>query len=315
MIKLVNYVPNYICGNIITISDLMNDICNRYSDVKLYCALDKLYLHDNDGTYIQPGTVRYWQRITEIINRYMFIKKFDYFSLNCIDQDDIVISTMWQAATNTEWFNFSEIKGKVLILIDCLDIYTEYLADRLDSLVEKLSSNYKKVYLLANPINMSVYNKALKHYDNVEMYEYYAKLSTYRIDYFSSKAISGNTLLRTQILKPLYPENSYIYADHSKFINTLTYNRYAYCRHFMLENGLYIENIGKILFEYLYLGRDVDYYPTNKMIDDGMHYYLKQIEIDDNEARIGLRVNRDLLIDKLFINENDLIYQIINSNM
>ena len=126
---------------------------------------------------------------------------------------------------------------------------------------------------------------------------------------------SDTVITKSKVLYNKYANyrQCYYYDTHNKFVNMNEYGCFTYCRHYMLENGIYIENIGRILFEFLLNGKQVDYYPINKTIDDGMHYYLEQIGIDDNDTHIDMQVNKSTIESKFGFSENDLLLDIINS--
>ena len=57
---------------------------------------------------------------------------------------------------------------------------------------------------------------------------------------------------------------------------TLTYQRWA-----VVTPGMYAENIGKVIFEFRWLGRPVHYSPVNRTQPDGLTEYLAALGVDD----------------------------------
>ena len=119
-------------------------------------------------------------------------------------------------------------------------------------------------------------------------------------------------MLKSEVLSNKYIDY-YVYDDHNKFINTLEYKGFSYCRHYKI-NSTYIENIGKILLEYIVLGRKADYYTLNKCIDDGLHYYLSLLGIDDDINNIDINIDKELVYKNIVFNDNDLILKILNND-
>lgn len=304
-VKLINFFPNYVCGNIMSINDLSLEL-SKYIDSSLHCQIDGRALHDKLGNKLKPFI------IFNKICKCMYTKRFNLLNFESITDNDIIISTMWHVTQAAEYFNFYNIRAKSLILLDSLDVYTSYLNDTLKDILHKLSYRYKEIFLLANPFNVEIYKKIKDIPRNIIIDEYYTKLSKDRILTLGKSINNDSILLKSNILSDKY-ENHYIYDNHMKFINTLEYNGFGYCRHYMLNNGIYIENIGKILLEYIYLGRKTDYYAYNKSLDDGLHYYLKLLDIDDNVDNLDIKVVNSMFEDKLMFNKNDLILKIINT--
>lgn len=75
-------------------------------------------------------------------------------------------------------------------------------------------------------------------------------------------------------------------------------------------NDVYYENIGKLIFEFLYLGRSVYYSSKNKCFDDGLTYYLKLFDIDDNKTQ-KIEIKKEDIEEKLFFNDNDDILNFV----
>jgi len=84
-----------------------------------------------------------------------------------------------------------------------------------------------------------------------------------------------------------FEKYEYIEHYHKFNINRLTYLKepFKYSRsdkEWIKAYNFYLENIGKGLIERLILNIPVHYSPKGKGFDDGLHYYLKYLGIDDN---------------------------------
>lgn len=62
---------------------------------------------------------------------------------------------------------------------------------------------------------------------------------------------------------------------------------------------------------YLYLNRNLDYYNYNRVGDDGIHYYMKLIGLDDKINNLDLIGYSDIIKEKLLFNDNDLLLELI----
>ena len=74
-VKLLNCIPNYICGNIITISDLAIEL-SKYIDIKLYCQSDYTISNIGEQQYIARHQYDNWFKALKIIHKYMYVKDF-----------------------------------------------------------------------------------------------------------------------------------------------------------------------------------------------------------------------------------------------
>jgi len=74
-------------------------------------------------------------------------------------------------------------------------------------------------------------------------------------------------------------------------------------------DGVYFENIGKVIFEALYLGKGVGYYGDE--IHDGLYYYLKLFRIDGERDYIPLIITPSEIENTLFMKDDDLILELI----
>jgi len=79
----------------------------------------------------------------------------------------------------------------------------------------------------------------------------------------------------------------------------------------IIVDNIPFENIGKRVWENLYHGTKVLYQPDGLRIEDGLCYYMKLFGLDCNKEKI-LSVTREQIVDKLFMKEDDLIYELLS---
>lgn len=159
--------------------------------------------------------------------------------------DDIVVMSS-RVLIDSVKFQDIKIECKTLVLLDSHDILLGNLGISGNiGLILQNNPNVKfdNIILLANPSTKNIIFK------NYEYIEYYHKFNINRI-------------------QNLYSSTIYEYKRSNKeYIKTYNY---------------YTENIGKNLIERLILNIPVEYSPEGKGIDDGLHYYLKYLGVDDN---------------------------------
>lgn len=166
-----------------------------------------------------------------------------------------------------------DIECDKLILLDSLDLQRS-----VSNMVPKLDniSNYifyNDCILLSNPSNFGIID--------VPTLEYYHKFDVKRV-------LSRN-----------YEAKRFDYRRTDK-------------EHIILDNGVYFENIGKLIFENIFVGNEVNYYPDGLGGNvDGLCYYLELFGIDPNKEHLPLKISREEVIEKLFFNESDKILEVI----
>lgn len=295
-INLINYIPKFMHGSLVTINDYNLNLKDYYN-INMYIKCYKQNTTDDTRELIQHNKIL---KEHMILNNPKVLKYNNYMP-------GINITVSW-AFQNLDW---KQIKGDTLIVLESLDIYMLYLNNKLYDILKIISNNFKHVYILANPMNLEVLKKY--NYKNIDYIEYYIKLSKERLDKMGNKDdIDNRTLIRHEILIDKYKEH-YLYNSRLEYINTLKFKSHAFCRIGTYFNGtqLYMENIGKLIFEYLYLNRNLDYYNYNRVGDDGIHYYMKLIELDDKVNNIGLIGYTEIIKEKLLFNDNDLLLKLI----
>jgi hypothetical protein len=174
-------------------------------------------------------------------------------------------------AFDTNIDNVELIADKIIIL-DSLEIQLSKLKIETSigvfpPLNEKV--NYKNCILLCNPSGFDSCT--------FETHEYYHKFSKRRLHDFK----------HTNIIRKRF--------DASGIYN---YNRRIRHEEFKQYYSAYNENIGKIIFETIYLDGIVNY-SSEKFTEDGLGYYLKLFGIDPAKDHTPLRISKQDIIDKL----------------
>lgn len=141
----------------------------------------------------------------------------------------------------------------------------------------------------------------LKYDTTNNFFIYFHKLSEYRI----------NNLIYKANTKCFNSYNIYETLKANKYFNIHDYNKLYYCRHKVNDIDFYLEMKGKLIFEFLYFGKQVHYSPINKAFDDGLTDYLSLFGIDDNIEQ-DLNISKEEIYDKLVkFDENDELLQFI----
>ena len=130
---------------------------------------------------------------------------------------------------------------------------------------------------------------------------YFHKLSQLRLKnlIYKNKNISFSDYQTYESLK-----------SHENF-NIHNYKTLEYNRHKVDDTDFYMEMKGKLIFEFLYFGKQVHYSPVNKCFNDGLTDYLALFGIDDNIEQ-DLHISKESIFDKLVkFDENDELLQFI----
>lgn len=212
-------------------------------------------------------------------------------------QYDIIIISADFIEQEKELFN--SLSYKHCIILDSCKIYIDTIKNN------NYTSNYinhmtDNVHILGNKFNKTFIT-------NKNYYIWYHKLSQKRLQFLQELYIKPQkTILhRTNNNDNIYDIDTISNSFHS--YKCIEYNRYR------SWDGCvsYVENIGKLLFEFLYLGKKVFYSPVNKTMDDGLTEYLGLFGVDDNIEQ-ELKISPEQIEDKLFMKEDDIIIQLIN---
>lgn len=103
--------------------------------------------------------------------------------------------------------------------------------------------------------------------------------------------------------------------DRLKMLKLSLKESYSYNRTMKknaLFNDIYLENIGKRIFEYAYHNRTVHYSPKGLKINDGLCYYLRLFDIDPYMNHSPLLITKEDIKDKLIMKEDDLLIKCIS---
>lgn len=211
-------------------------------------------------------------------------KKFEKY--NCV----ICSAYYFFAIAQNKISNFFQ-NQKILILDS-----SSFIISKINNIpiFEKIQEQERKseLFIFGNPFNKQFFK-------NQNYIEYYHKLDFNRLDRYK-KTI--------QILEKFQKE------DHVGK-NPLVYSALNYFRNVLVHYHhpkKYYENIGKCIFEMLYLERPVFYRIKNKSFDcDGLSYYLKLFNIDDTKDQ-HLIVPSTLIKQKLSFQPKDEVMCYVN---
>lgn len=228
-----------------------------------------------------------------------FIKNIKFIdNLNILSnyKYDVIITTANVFRQNpTLKFNCNK-----LIILDTLELFYNIYYQKKDRFVNSILASTENFKILAN----GYYQKF--NYPNYV--EYYIKFSEERLRFIQNKSNNKNNILYTT-------SNDNTYDQWRSMKNIHSFKEYHYNRWIYIDNGIYFENIGKLIFEYIYLNKKVQYSIKNRKNDgDGLTYYLKLFDIDDKKNLIlNELIDKKNIADKLFMDETDpLINEIIN---
>lgn len=71
------------------------------------------------------------------------------------------------------------------------------------------------------------------------------------------------------------------------------------------DGARYYENIGKLMFEFILLGKESQYLPKNKKFYDSLSEYMNYLDLDDNNTYIFTSKEKQYFEEKLFMQSND----------
>ncbi len=179
-----------------------------------------------------------------------------------------------------------------------------------------------EIILLGNPSN--------DIFPEIKFIEYYHKFSKERLEYIRPKFKTINKSLTTAENKD--PNLFCHVAQFKKYFSQYNTNinncdlshlkenlsagfphdcqDFRYQRWYEIKPGLFIENIGKLIFEFQYFNKPVWYSAKNKTVNDGLHWYLKLFNIDDTKDQ-ELKIQTQEIKEKLLFNKKDIILDLI----
>lgn len=277
------------------------DVCIMYDIVCSYRKLNGACtsLFDIYYNFVERSIPITFNMVLHTNGRYDIIyykdeyPKIPYKRLMKLKFDTLIVSADF---IGQDWELFKTFSYKNLIIIDSSKIYIDRI--KYDNITAQRINSIDNKIVLGNKFNSQFINSD---------YEiWYHKLSKVRLNYIKNKY---NTPLYNDTLHRNNNDDFFPIMDkHPSFHN---YTEYFYHRYRTWDNGVtYIENIGKMIFEYLYCGKSVIYSPKNKTMDDGLTEYLNLFGIDDNKEQ-KLFITKEDIENKLFMNDNDLLLRLI----
>lgn len=225
-----------------------------------------------------------------IIHSDIIITTTEYLSSNCFVEG---VQNNFKFHTDCNLLIFLDTLGLWIgDIYGVLNVFQEYIKD-------------SNSLLLGSPFNLK-YSNIFKNSE-----EYYHKFSDARMQYLIKK-------FSTPLYSKYYDSFEYkqikenqIYPASDDEKTAHNYAGYIYKRWFQRKN-IYAENIGKMIYENVLLNKYTYYSNENKCIDDGLTWYFKYLDLDDNISQImNNDKNRKMIIDKLFMKEDDLILKIL----
>ena len=132
---------------------------------------------------------------------------------------------------------------------------------------------------------------------------------------FSQERINKLKNLVTATQDTLVAEDYYKEKMLGHNIKPFSYRNYKYYRYdkkndnnlYTAKGARYYENIGKLMFEFVLLGKTSIYLPKNKPFDDGLTEFMQHLGFDDTQEYHWGEQDLEYLESKLYMNENDEI--------
>lgn len=202
-----------------------------------------------------------------------------------------------------------KLKCKTLIVFDETHQWRAYQEGILDKCNDWLKNSADEVIFLCNP-------ETDKYcFDNIV--RYYHKMSTDRLEFLKPQFNNGKTLVR---IPELHDKNTVLYGYFDDWHKKLTHKNIFECDKYIYTrsskyNNKYYELFGMITFEFLYYGRKVGYKPLNKTNEDGFVHYFNLFGYDDEKEYEILDISKEEIEEKLIMNENDKLLELINDRI
>ena len=164
-----------------------------------------------------------------------------------------------------------------------------------DIIYNKLDITNKFQRIISSPFIFNHTNS------KTNIFRYFLKLSNIRLD----------NLIMDNKYHIFTKYSKYEHLKSNKAFNIHNYNKICYQRHLVNNTNFYMEMKGKLIFEFLYFGKQVHYSPVNKQFNDGLTDYLSLFGIDDNIEQ-DLYISKEEIFDKLVkFDEKDELLQFI----
>jgi hypothetical protein len=295
MIDILHVADNRnISGTFTSLIDVYyNLLNNNYTNVKLHilCYTDILNVFKLYQSFIKTFC-------PNVGISYHHINQFDSIKTDILITTTELLSFYYMHSNYIPKLNYNKF-----IVLDSAGFYQSYEEEQFKDCFRVIPND---AIILCNKANLK-----LSPWKN--SYEYYIKLSEDRLSILKQYSVPiSNDRLKSSYYIPI--DAKYVYNDlkKQKILTTDIYKVYEvhFCRRYLSSTGTYSENIGKLIFEMIWLDRPVYYYSKPKTFDDGLHYYLQLFNVDDNKDQL-LSITKEDIEDKLFIHDDDLLYKII----
>lgn len=290
-------------GVMTTMIDLFYNL-REYKNVEFKIICPDIYLIDENNKQNSicldfPETIKYYKYKSDFINidrtnevEYdkdrnditcnipflQYNQNFGDISLSkCVEKEpanfeaDIIICSARLLYEIISGANIS-LKYKRLLVIDSLDILKSKLGifPNLESIIDG------EAVFFVNPAN--------KRNSKCNQQIYYNKFSERRLKW----------LAFSNIIKKKKRKEIINYSRKNKKKGEIFPNKYA-------------DNIGKSIFENIYLGYNVNYYPDGMFMNDGLSYYLNLFNIDAWKKHEPLTIPKGEIKEKLFFHNSDVL--------
>lgn len=193
----------------------------------------------------------------------------------------------------SNFINLKIFKYERLILLDANTIFSMY--------INQNNKFFDTIYDLKNVLFFgNDCNKKFLDCNKIMYINYLHKFSQQRL-YTLAKPVINNCVIN--VTSETYKNRGIKHLDPHSYFGLF------YCRHIYFgKNNIYFENIGKLLFEFLFFKKYVYYSPKNKnFLKDGMSEYLCSVGIDDTyeQELTGIDIN------PLIFNNTDILLKYI----
>lgn len=236
-----------------------------------------------------------------IYNNYkFFIDKYFLKHLKFVDYKDLVNKKYDVIITTANLFkeNIIRINCKKLLVLDSMSLYLSIYFGRKDIFIDNIidSINHENFKILAS--------KFYEKFNYPNYIEYYIKFNEKRLQHIKNNSNNIDKILYTSDSKDTYNNHR-----STSRISIHSFKEYHYNRWFLINNDIYFENIGKLMYEYIYLNKRVKYSPKNKNTpEDGLTHYLKLFGVDDSKNLIlSNYISKSDIENILFMKENDIL--------
>lgn len=169
--------------------------------------------------------------------------------------------------------------------------------------LDKTFYNDEQEYIKNNDV-LVICNKFNTKYVN-NSFVWYMQFSKERIEQLKKLVSNENDVLCA--------EEYYKNKMNCKNIEPFSYKKYEYYRYdkknetncYTDDGARYYENIGKLMFEFVLLGKESSYSPRNKQFDDGLTEFMNYLGYDDNQSYLWNHKDISYLEKRLFMDKDN----------